>query len=86
MPSDFLPPLPVPSLLEVHEVSRVLKCSPETVRRFIREGELVAVGLTERAWRVDPLDLKAFIDTRKTTTNGNGNGHRIESPGSGDQA
>ena len=62
-----------PRLLEVHEVAYQLKCSQETVRRLIRDGKLIAVGLTTRAWRVAPMDLQAFIAARKT--NGNGNGH-----------
>lgn len=63
-------PLHVP-LLEVHEVAFRLKCSPETVRRLIRDGKLTAIGLTARSWRVDPVDLRAFELARKT----NGNGH-----------
>lgn len=63
-----------PRLLEVHEVAYQLKCSTETVRRFIREGKLPAVGLSARSWRVELDDLRAFIAARKT--NSNGNGHR----------
>ncbi len=66
------PPLHAPRLLEVWEVANQLRCSHEQVRRFIRDGKLTAVGLTSRAWRVDPVDLHAFIAARKTNGNGNG--------------
>jgi excisionase family DNA binding protein len=49
-------------LLELHEVAYELKCSVETVRRLIREGQLTAIRLRARCWRVDPIDLQAFKD------------------------
>jgi excisionase family DNA binding protein len=65
-----------PRLLEVHEVAYQLKCSQETVRRFIRDRKLIAVRLGTQ-YRVDPLDLQAFIESQKVAhpTNGNGNGN-----------
>jgi len=54
----------------VHEVAYYLKCSQETVRRLIREGKLTA-SRPFAQWRVDPLDLKAFMDQHR----GHGNGH-----------
>lgn len=65
MLSEFLQPPPhVPRLLEVHEVAYYLRCSQEQVRRLIRAKTLIGVRLGTR-WRVDPLDLKAFIDARR---------------------
>ena len=59
---DLLPHQPpLPRLLEVHEVAYQLKCSQETVRRFIRDGKLKAKRLGWR-WRIKPADLEAFID------------------------
>jgi excisionase family DNA binding protein len=54
----------VPSLLEVFHVARRLSASEEFVRREIRAGRLPAVRLGAR-WRVDPLDLEAYIDARR---------------------
>lgn len=62
---------PLQRLLEVHEVAYYLKCSQETVRRLIREGKLTAIRLGTQ-WRVDPSDLKAFMDAHRKA---NGNGH-----------
>ena len=65
-----------PRLLEAYEVAHRLKCSQEHVRRLVRGGKLAVVYIGKRSWRVDPLDLKAFIDAQKAAGNGNGNGHR----------
>jgi len=77
MPLDPLgspvPHPPMQRLLEVHEVAYYLKCSQETVRRLIREGKLTAIRLGTQ-WRVDPLDLKAFMDAHRQASNGNGHG------------
>ena len=40
-------------------------CSIKTVRRLIERGSLRAVRLG-REWRVDDIDLLAFIEARKT--------------------
>jgi excisionase family DNA binding protein len=74
MQTEPLPPHP-PRLLEVHEVAYQLRCSQETVLRRIRSGELIAIRFGARSWRVDPHDLKAFIDARrgaKRDENGDG--------------
>jgi excisionase family DNA binding protein len=54
----------LPVLLEVHEVARELKVSPEFVRRLLRERKLAAVRLGKR-WRVDQRDLQSFIDRQR---------------------
>jgi excisionase family DNA binding protein len=65
MHHDPLPAVPVPSvprLLEVHEVAYHMKCSQETVRRFIRDGKLPAIRLGTH-WRIEQSDLKTFIES-----------------------
>ena len=55
---------PVPRLLEVAHVAHRLCASQGYVRRLIREGKLAAIRLGTR-WRVDPEDLKRFIDAQR---------------------
>jgi excisionase family DNA binding protein len=62
-----VPPLG-PRLWEVHEVAYHLKASPEAVHRLIRNLELPAIRWGKRSWRVDPADVKAFVDARRTLT------------------
>jgi excisionase family DNA binding protein len=73
MQSDPLHASPPSRLLEVHEVAYLLKVSHETVLRFIRKGQLIAVRLGTRSWRVKQSDLDAYIDAQRVA-NGNGNG------------
>ena len=50
----------------VAEVAARLKVDPETVRRWIRSGELKAVPLGHRTgYRITESDLDAFIQSRK---------------------
>ena len=51
------------SLLSIDETAEKLKSHPETVRRFIREGQLAGVKLG-RSWRVREADLRAFVEAR----------------------
>ncbi len=51
------------SLLSIDDAAAALKSHPETVRRFIREGQLAGVKLG-RSWRVREADLRAFVDAR----------------------
>lgn len=61
----LFPPLPhVSHLLEVSHVAHRLSASQEFVRRLIRERKLAAIRLGTR-WRVDPIDLQAFIDAQR---------------------
>jgi excisionase family DNA binding protein len=55
-------------LLEVHEVAFIFRCSQENVRRLIREGQLAAIRIRARTWRVDPVDLKAFMDAQRVVS------------------
>jgi excisionase family DNA binding protein len=61
----LLPPAHLPRLLETYEVAYLLKCSPETVRRLIRDHKLTASRPFGRSLRVDPRDLEAFITARR---------------------
>jgi excisionase family DNA binding protein len=61
------PPADRPSLREVAHVAHRLSVSQEHVRRLIRDGTLPAIRLGSR-WRVDPLDLEAFINRQRTTS------------------
>jgi excisionase family DNA binding protein len=61
---DPLPSL-IPRLLEVAHVAHRLSASMEYVRDLIRDGKLSAIRLG-RCYRIDPVDLQAFIDARRT--------------------
>ncbi len=54
-------------LLEVSHVAHRLSTSEEYVRRLIRQKKLKAIRLGAR-WRIDPVDLQAFIDRQRTAT------------------
>ena len=67
MDDHLVAPLPlvaIPRLLEVSHVAHRLSASQEFVRRLIRERKLSAIRLGTR-WRVDPIDLQAFIDAQR---------------------
>ena len=49
----------------VEEVAEELRVHPETVRQWIREGELDAFD-TGRGYRISRHDLDDFIQRRKT--------------------
>ncbi len=51
------------NLLTVEETAEKLKTHPETVRDFLRGGQLAGVKLG-RAWRVRESDLAAFVAAR----------------------
>jgi len=51
-------------LLEVSHVAHRLSASQEFVRRLIRLKKLPAIRLETR-WRVDPVDLEAYIEACK---------------------
>lgn len=66
MPTDPQPaPMAMPRLLEVSHVAHRLSASQEYVRRLIRDKKLAAIRLGTR-WRVDPVDLQAFIDAQRS--------------------
>ena len=51
--------------LTVEDVAKTLKISPETVRRYIRNGNLPAVQL-DGLLRIRPEVLQEFVDKRTT--------------------
>lgn len=57
-------PVPLPRLLEVGQVAHRMSVSQEYVRRLIRDGTLPAIRLGVM-WRIDPVDLQAFIDRQR---------------------
>jgi excisionase family DNA binding protein len=54
-------------LLSYQEAGRVLGCTARTVFEFVKSGELRAVALGYRLKKVDPNDLRDFIERKKTT-------------------
>lgn len=52
--------------LIVEEVAEELRVHPETVRQWIREGELDAFD-TGRGYRISRKDLDDFVQRRKTS-------------------
>lgn len=53
------------SLLTVEQVARRLAIQETTVRQWLREGILPGIKINSREWRIDPVDLEAFIEKRK---------------------
>ena len=62
---------PIRPLLEVAQVAHRLNFSQEHVRRLIRKKQLPAIWFETR-WRIDPLDLQAYIDKRRQGHGSNG--------------
>jgi excisionase family DNA binding protein len=52
--------------LTVEEVADQLRVNPETVRVWIRTGELDAIDVGGK-YRIYPTDLEAFKDKRRTS-------------------
>lgn len=61
-------------LMTTHEVAELLKVREATVRKWIRDGELVAIQL-HREWRVAVRHLEEFVAERLTS-----DGNRRSSP------
>lgn len=60
-------PLPDKSgrLMSVEEVATQLDVTEETVRRWLRNGDLRGIRLSRKAgWRIREADLQAFLDKR----------------------
>ena len=53
-------------LLTVDDAAKKVKVHPETIRGWIRSGELPAVDIGGK-YRIYPEDLHAFLKRRKTT-------------------
>ncbi len=53
-------------LMTVDQVAERLQVNPETVRRWLRRGELEGVDLGHKAgYRVTEAQLQEFIESRK---------------------
>ena len=46
--------------LSIEEISQRLRISPETVRRWVRAGELPAVKIA-RQWRIAETEIKEYL-------------------------
>jgi excisionase family DNA binding protein len=55
------------ALLTVTEVSDRLKVDEETVRRWLRKGDLAGIRLGggRSGWRVEPEELARFVQSKK---------------------
>lgn len=51
-------------LLTIKEVARVFKCSPQTIRRYIKEGLLEALKL-KGEYRISQEDVDSFLKKRR---------------------
>lgn len=55
----------VATMLTVSEIAQRLKVSPETIRRWLRSGQLHGVHLSDRAgWRVPASEIDRFLAQR----------------------
>lgn len=52
------------ALMTVDQVAEHLQMNPQVVRRWLQDGRLPGIKIG-REWRVDPNDLKAFIESKK---------------------
>ncbi|HEV2123914.1 MAG TPA: helix-turn-helix domain-containing protein [Chloroflexota bacterium] len=58
-------------LLTVEQVADRLQVNEQTVRRWLRERELVGIAFGGRTgWRVSEDDLQAFLDRRRMAEGG----------------
>ena len=51
-----------PPLLTIEQVAVRLQVSSKSVRRYIEEGRLQVIRLSERKLRISEADLEQFID------------------------
>jgi excisionase family DNA binding protein len=53
-------------VLTVNQVAERLQVNVQTVRRWLREGDLVGIPLGGRSgWRVSQSELQGFLDRRR---------------------
>ena len=53
------------TLLTLDDVAREFNCSLTTVRRLVRSGELCAVRLASRDYRVRRAWIESFLENRR---------------------
>ncbi len=52
--------------LTVEEIAQEMRVTDETVRRWLRTGQLVGLNLGRKAgWRIERVDLEEFIQRSK---------------------
>jgi excisionase family DNA binding protein len=51
-------------MLTVEEIAEELRVHPETVRQWIRDGELIAIDIS-KGYRILRSDLEAFLVQRR---------------------
>jgi excisionase family DNA binding protein len=56
-----------PALLSVRQAADRLRVPQSTVAALLRAGKLPGVKV-DRAWRIDPADLAAFVEASKVRT------------------
>lgn len=62
---DIPEPISKKRFYTTDEVAKLLQVDPETVRRYVRQGDLRAVKLGGKFIRIDKADLDTFIDGLK---------------------
>jgi len=63
--ANILEPTPEQRFYTTEEVAKLLQVDPETVRRYVRAGDLRAVKLGGKFIRIDKADLNTFIENLK---------------------
>jgi len=58
---------PLEKLLSTQEAADILGLHVQTVRQYIRRGELPAVKISPRLYKIRPEDLERFIEDKRTT-------------------
>ena len=56
---------PMKQLISVRTAAEQADVHAQTVRRWIQSGELPALKLSARLYRIDPDDLQDFLNERK---------------------
>jgi excisionase family DNA binding protein len=59
-------PAPIEKLLTLDEAAELIGVSRRTVNRLKADGELKTITIGPFVVRVDPRDLRAFLDARKS--------------------
>lgn len=57
------------SYFTVEEAAERLLCTPETIRRYIRQGKLKATKIIRR-WYISEDELTAYVTGNETTEEG----------------
>lgn len=52
--------------LTVKDIADLLKVAENTVRGWVKSGDLRAIDLG-KGWRIEAVDLKLFLDSKQTT-------------------